>query len=1146
MSTDLEIIKELQAQTGVDLKKVEFKDINKKENGLYISGLRAFSIDSEDNVIGLSLDYTTMESAQIELIFKLANLQTLSLKSCDFKDFTLLKKLEGLTSLDLSSNKISDCSFLNELTSLNSLNLNSNEISDFSFLKELTSLNTLNLGVNKISDCSFLKELTSLNTLDLGWNKISDCSFLKELTSLNTLDLGGNNISDCSFLNELTSLNSLNLNSNEISDFFFLKELTSLNTLNLRGNNISDFSFLKELTSLNILNLGGNKIRDCSFLKELTSLNSLYLGVNKIRDCSFLKELTFLNSLYLGWNNIRDCSFLKELTSLNSLSLNSNEISDFSFLKELTSLNSLDLGWNNIRDCSFLKELTSLNSLSLRSNNIADCSFLAGLNNLAYCNLDKNPIEAPPKSVVDQGLPAIRNYFKQAEDQGFDYIYEAKLLFVGEPGAGKTSLMKKFIDPAYEVPNNTEESTLGIEVHAGWPFKYTKDNTVIFNANLWDFGGQEIQYMIHQFFITPRSFYILVADDRKQQTHYDYWFNIIALLSEAKNDDPTPALVALNEINHKSVTNFDHSVYCERYPELTIGCKDVDLSKSDGRFDVIRNKAQEALSNLKHVGDKLPKQWIPIREEMEKRMDQNHITIAEYFDICKNHKIEKEDDALLISRYLHDLGVILHFQSDSSLADTIFLNPQWTVKAVYAALSDKTLEQNKGKFEKKWLFSLWEKDGYNFDERNKLLTLMLKNNFELCYRIEEGGDYYIAPQLLTSIKPKFSMPAKDKRLRFRMQYPFMPKGIMARLIVRLNRFIACENNEDLVWREGAALADREARAVVVEEENRDGLKVIDMEITGKVVSRMKEFLTVIRAEVKKIHKRSFPNIRFSEMVPCNCKVCLNAEEPHFYKYEFLEERRANGAENVICEKSVSDVMIPGLIDAVFERGEDKSGRDWAGPKGFDLYKQRAPKYDENEKKRTVEPEIFISYAWGGESEKMTDDIYNAFKEKKLNIIRDRIDLQYKGNIREFMRRLGASAFVVVIISDRYLKSKNCMFEMLEIEKNRDAYNRIFPIVLEDAQIYDDIKSIGYALHWQGQLKELKEQIDKLESPHLTEAANKNLAEYASISRLTGNLINMLRDMNTLPVEMHKETWFEQLIESVEARIAQGALRNYSV
>ena len=91
--------------------------------------------------------------------------------------------------------------------------------------------------------------------------------------------------------------------------------------------------------------------------------------------------------------------------------------------------------------------------------------------------------------------------------------------------------MNKLIDPDYPVPN-VRDATIGVNIPpGGWefPFKLNDTDTVNFRANIWDFGGQKIQYMTHQFFLTTRSLYVLVTDDREQKTNFDYWFKIIVV-----------------------------------------------------------------------------------------------------------------------------------------------------------------------------------------------------------------------------------------------------------------------------------------------------------------------------------------------------------------------------------------------------------------------------------------------------------------------------------------------------------------------------------------------------------------------------------------------------------------------------------------
>ena len=77
-------------------------------------------------------------------------------------------------------------------------------------------------------------------------------------------------------------------------------------------------------------------------------------------------------------------------------------------------------------------------------------------------------------------------------------VHEAKLLILGEVGAGKTSLANKLINANYTL--REEKSTHGINVLKFLPFPVEGDRQ--FKVNIWDFGGQEIYHATHKFFLT--------------------------------------------------------------------------------------------------------------------------------------------------------------------------------------------------------------------------------------------------------------------------------------------------------------------------------------------------------------------------------------------------------------------------------------------------------------------------------------------------------------------------------------------------------------------------------------------------------------------------------------------------------------------
>ncbi len=183
----------------------------------------------------------------------------------------------------------------------------------------------------------------------------------------------------------------------------------------------------------------------------------------------------------------------------------------------------------------------------------------------------------------------------------------------------------------------------------------------------------------------------------------------------------------------------------------------------------------------------------------------------------------------------------------------------------------------------------------------------------------------------------------------------------------------------------------------------------------------------------------------------------------------------------------------------------------------------------------LEKQIFISYAWGGESEEIAERVDKAFQERGITIVRDKRDAGYKANILEFMERIGKGKCVITIISEKYLKSSNCMFELVEIAKNGDFYDRIFPIVLEDAKIYKPISRLNYIKYWEDQIKELEAALKEVSAANLP-SFRKDIDLYTEIRKTIDSLIDTLKQMNTLTPEMHSSSDFEELYKAIEDKL----------
>ncbi len=185
-----------------------------------------------------------------------------------------------------------------------------------------------------------------------------------------------------------------------------------------------------------------------------------------------------------------------------------------------------------------------------------------------------------------------------------------------------------------------------------------------------------------------------------------------------------------------------------------------------------------------------------------------------------------------------------------------------------------------------------------------------------------------------------------------------------------------------------------------------------------------------------------------------------------------------------------------------------------------------------------EQSIFISYAWGGEREEIVNQIDRALQERGIKITRDKRDLGYKGSIKEFMERIGQGNCVIVVVSDKYLRSPNCMFELVEIAENKQFHDRIFPVVLADADIYDPVKRLGYVKYWENKRTELANAMKDVDPANL-QGIREDMDMYNRIRDKVSGLTSILKDMNTLTPEMHMEANFSDLYSAIEKRLKEG-------
>lgn len=571
------------------------------------------------------------------------------------------------------------------------------------------------------------------------------------------------------------------------------------------------------------------------------------------------------------------------------------------------------------------KGLRRLEKLHLGDNALKEFALPPDAGGVVELDLEGNPLENPGPEMMKQGKAAVLRFLYEMAQQGVSEVFEVKMLIVGEGETGKTTLWNLLIDPDHPVPDPNQKSTVGIQIHEGWKFQHLDRPGDTFLVNLWDFGGQDIQYMTHQFFLTRRSFYVLLADGRREVANFPYWLKIISLLGcEENSAERLPVLVVLNEKgNPIARPPYDAAAAREDYPKLELIKREVDFGNKDGRFEALRSAIQDVLCHkLAHLPLKFPKKWNNVRLELHRiGQSRNHIDSNEYHDICTRQGVTDKQSRDDLSQWLHDLGVILHFHEDPSLADFIVLNPQWAANAVYEIMRHQSVLANHGRFDKKMLREVWTACSFTDAEQGKLLNLMLKDNFEVCFKAaEQGREIYIAPQLLSEKRPdEYAWTTDKNALRYTYQYPFMPNGIIGRLIVRLHEDIETRNGRKMVWEKGTLLKKDGCQAQIIETTDpADGRKLIKIEVQGEHPEDRKNVLRYIRQELDNIHTRSFPTLKVFHKIPCNCAQCAGSATPNEFDFASLKNRKKPTIE---CPKSTLDIPVKQLLEGVFESAE---------------------------------------------------------------------------------------------------------------------------------------------------------------------------------------------------------------------------------
>ncbi len=191
-----------------------------------------------------------------------------------------------------------------------------------------------------------------------------------------------------------------------------------------------------------------------------------------------------------------------------------------------------------------------------------------------------------------------------------------------------------------------------------------------------------------------------------------------------------------------------------------------------------------------------------------------------------------------------------------------------------------------------------------------------------------------------------------------------------------------------------------------------------------------------------------------------------------------------------------------------------------------------------------EKTLFLSYC---QKDSDVADLIEKGLEAHINgkakISRDIRDVEYHESFKKFMQTIETHDFVIMIVSDNYLKSRNCMFEVLEVIKDSQFQKKLAFIVLSDsdikyykdqtvpaigAKVYSSEGQTAYSLYWTKIEKVLQNQIEALGDPT---RALPQIKEKRIVQRILLDLpefMEFIKDAKGLPLSEHIDNGFADI------------------
>jgi hypothetical protein len=778
---------------------------------------------------------------------------------------------------------------------------------------------------------------------------------------------------------------------------------------------------------------------DLSGIKNLQSLRDSipkeYLERLSVRDCHELQNLRL--SPRLEYADLRGCSALEDggLFSQNAKYL---KYLDLSLCRKIRNIKPLE---NRIRQ-------GELQSLFLFGSGVLD------------------PPSTEHGSELGQDVAQETTDFFRDKEFGTGESDRCKVLLLGNGSAGKTELAHRLCD----IKRIDDSSTDNIQFWRVDDFPLGSQDDRKTQLHIWDFGGQEIYHSTHRLFVSAGSIFIIVWDPDEvldpEQGCYSirYWLDYIYSVSigfspfiavvcndkrayRGKPRKPTSKEWLEQELKTKLSIQVGKDYFTDMLSgKIQLFCSDlrndhsphVQHASNDGDWPSLRGWVQETIKKLFDIeGSRIPLYW-QYGQEMIRPLLPNAITDSQP-QVTQGQPVKKptlrfeefreqlrefiqgklgvvnstnealgegwdngafltEERTCRVLRYLTRTGYLywdpkLHQQE-------VVVDQKWALDNVYRLLERPkkgkptpirdALIQLEGQFDEDFLDSEVLRDEWGWSnsalgmDRSLLLSFMLATG--VCFPLRRSWETGIS-QAQAYLSPKH-LPASAGEVSEIRNQEF--SGIEETLVA--NSAMIHQGHWHALMRLIATQHGTEATIF------RQAIK-----IAGSYYSQESN---------GKGSRREFRVLVEYEPVEYDQKGALVKPAKIFYRSTGLEEVQRKKLDNLL-NSPLPDFM--GNASAVVSE-----------------YRATVPEPPKAQ-------EVFISYAWDYQAEQNRTEYARFVDELEsrllvpfpgfTKLVRDKNETKRGDFTPAFMDRIKRCKYAVVVLSDKYLTSWYCMYEL---------------------------------------------------------------------------------------------------------------------